>query len=206
MKILFILVALLIVWTIWGYFVSRVEQAEYTVLEKKNGYEIRTYPSHLVAQTTVTGSYQESMNQGFSIVAGYIFGNNTKRESIAMTAPVISERKQSEKVAMTAPVLVKMEGDTNTISFGMPKNKTLENLPTPNDPRVKIVEIPEKKMTVKRFSWLRNEQRVKEMKNELMAGLIRDGIEAIGVPSYAGYSGPGTPPWMNRHEVLIEIK
>ena len=92
-------------WSVWGFFGSRVEQADYTVLKKMDGYEIREYPQHIVAQTTVQGSYRESMNNGFSIVAGYIFGDNTKKERIAMTAPV---------VAIT-------EGDSQIISFGMPR-------------------------------------------------------------------------------------
>jgi hypothetical protein len=31
-------------------------------------------------------------------------------------------------------------------------------------------------------------------------------IETIGEPFYAGYNAPWTPPWMNRNEVLVEIK
>jgi hypothetical protein len=53
-----------------------------------NGCEIREYSAHIVAQTTLQGSYGESIRSVFSIVAGYIFGGNTKKESIAMTAPV----------------------------------------------------------------------------------------------------------------------
>ena len=96
--ILYTVLCVVVLWTVYGYFGSRVEQAEYSVLKKVDGYEIRKYPSHVVAQTTVGGSYRESMNQGFRIVAGYIFGGNTKKESIAMTAPVVMENKTSEKI------------------------------------------------------------------------------------------------------------
>lgn len=86
-------VAFIALWTTWGFFGSNVEQADYTMVKKMDGYEIRHYPEHIVAETTVTGTPGESMNSGFSILARYIFGGNTKKESIAMTAPVVSEKR-----------------------------------------------------------------------------------------------------------------
>jgi hypothetical protein len=170
---IYILIALVVVialWSIGGFFGSRVEQADYTVVETMNGYEIREYPAHIVAQTTVQGSYGESMSNGFRIVAGYIFGGNTKRESIAMTAPVVAQKEEgsqaSERIAMTAPVVATDEGDSQVISFGMPRSYTLETLPKPNDPRVKIVMIPAKKYAVMRFSWYRSDARVKSMREK----------------------------------------
>lgn len=208
-NILISLVVIIALWSVWGFFGSRVEQADYTVVKKMNGYEIREYPAHIVAQTTVRGSYGESMGNGFRIVAGYIFGGNTKKESIAMTAPVVAQKgevkKVSESIAMTAPVMATAEGDSQTISFGMPRSYTLETLPTPNDSRVKIVMIPAKKYAVMQFSWYRSDERVKSMQERLLSALARDGVVAQGSTAYAGYNAPWTPPWMNRNEVLVEI-
>ena len=208
-----IIIGLIVVaslWSVWGFFGSRVEQTDYTVVEKKKGYEIREYPAHIVAQTTVQGLSSGSMGNGFSIVAGYIFGGNTKKESIAMTAPVFAqkgeEKKISESIAMTAPVLATQEGDSQTISFGMPRNYTMETLPTPNDPRVKIVMIPAKKYAVIRFAGYRSDTRIKNMQEKLRLALADDGVSIEGDTAYAGYNAPWTPPWMTRNEVLIEIK
>lgn len=198
-------VGIIALWSAWGFVGSRVEQADYTVIRKMDGYEIREYPSHIVAQTTVKGSYGESLESGFSIVAGYIFGGNTKKEKIAMTAPVIAQ-KEGENIAMTAPVVATTEGDEQTISFGMPRSYTLETLPTPDDSRVKIVTIPTKKYAVMEFSWYRSDVRIKRMQEKLSALLTRDGVVAQGSIAYAGYNAPWTPPWMTRNEVLIEIK
>lgn len=206
------LIALVVIfglWSLWGFFGSRVEQADYTVAKKMDGYEIREYPAHIVAQTTVQGSYGKSMGNGFSIVAGYIFGGNTKKESIAMTAPVVAQKGQDDKkyenIAMTAPVVATTEGDSQTISFGMPRSYTLETLPTPNDPRVKIVMVPAKKYAVMRFSGFRSDARIKRMQEKLLMALARDGIVTQGSMAYAGYNAPWTPPWMTRNEVLAEI-
>ena len=203
-------VAVLALWSLWGFFGSRVEQADYTVVKKMSDYVVREYTEQIVAQTTVKGSRGEAMGSGFSIVAGYIFGGNTKKESIAMTAPVVSEKQEtgkvSESIAMTAPVIATADGDSQIISFGMPKSYTLETLPTPNDPRVKIVKIPTKQYAVMRFSWYRSDGRIKQMQEKLLTALVRDGVEVVGSVAYAGYNAPGTPPWMTRNEVLVELK
>lgn len=183
---------------------SRTEQAEYTVLKSGKDYEIRLYPSHIVAQTVVQGPYQAALSQGFRIVAGYIFGGNTRKESIAMTAPVV-EQKVSQSIAMTAPVMASIEGESHTISFGMPRAYTPATLPTPNDSRVKIVTVPEQKMAVVRFSGLCTNDRVQSKKQELLAALKRDKLAIHGEPLYAGYNAPWTPPWLTRNEVLVEI-
>ncbi len=217
-----VLAVIVVLWSIWGFFGSRVEQAEYTVVRKNKNYEVRTYPRHIVAQATVSGDYTGAMNSGFSIVAGYIFGGNTKQEKIAMTVPVVEKSGISEKIAMTAPVVEKagisekiamtapvvVAGDegSRTISFGMPKGYTLETLPVPNDKRVQIVEIPEKNFAVARFYGYRNSSMIEKATKELKEKLVEDKIEIVGSPSYAGYNAPGTPPWMTRNEVLIEIK
>lgn len=210
MNTLYIIIGIIIVWSVWGYFGSRVETTQYSVLESKSesqkGYEIRLYPEHIVAQTVVEGSYKEALNKGFRIVAGYIFGGNTKKEKIAMTSPVVEKGTLSESIAMTSPVMVSVEGESHTIAFGMPRSYTLETLPIPNDSRVQLVTIPEKKMAVVLFSWSRADSRVQSKKNELLDLLKKDNVTIVGEVQYAGYNAPWTPPWMARNEVMVEIK
>lgn len=207
MKILLIvLIIVVVLWSAWGYLSSNVEQAEYSIVKKADGYEVREYAPHIEAQTTVEGSYDEALNTGFRIIAGYIFGGNIKKESIAMTAPVREQKQSSEKIAMTAPVVASAEGGSRVIAFVMPRSYSLSTLPTPNDPRVKLVEVPAKKMAVLRFSWFRTSDRIKKMEERLLSVLSRDSIEILGTPSYAGYNAPWTPPWMSRNEVMVEIR
>jgi effector-binding domain-containing protein len=168
-----------------------VEQADYVLVEKVNGYEIRNYSPQILAQTTVTG---------------YIFGGNSKKESIAMTAPVIEQKALSEMIAMTAPVLVDIEGEERIVSFTMPRSYTLDTLPIPNDNRVKIVEVKARKMAAIVFSGYRTDNKIEKMKEILISQLTKDKIEIISTPIYAGYNGPGTPPWMTRNEIMVEIK
>lgn len=205
MTYIYAIIAIIIIWSVWGYFSSKVESARYSVVSLKKGYEIRLYPSRIVAETTVKGSYDDSLSEGFRIVAGYIFGKNVKKQNIAMTTPVVEETKKSESISMTTPVSSNIDGEYHTIAFGMPQSYTLDTLPTPSDPRVKIETIPEKKVAVTRFSWIRTEARVQSKKLELIELLKKDGVVTKGEPQYAGYNAPWTPPWMTRNEVMIEI-
>jgi hypothetical protein len=205
-KVILVIIVILTLWSLWGYFSSNVEQTEYTVVRQADGYEIREYAPHILAQTTVNGTYESALSEGFRIIAGYIFGGNAKKEGIAMTAPVTAQKSTSEKIAMTAPVVASTDGTSTVISFGMPKKYTLDTLPTPNDPRITLVEVPAKRMAVLRFSWGRNADRVKQMETQLLAMLARDKVTVIGTPSYAGYNAPWTPPWMTRNEVMVEVK
>ncbi len=206
MKIIYIILIILIIWSIYGYFSSKAEKAKYTVLEVKNDYEIRKYAEHIVAETVVNGSYDNALNEGFRLIANFIFGNNTKKESIAMTTPVLESKQQSEKIAMTTPVLATIDGESHTVVFVMPSSYTLETLPKPNDSRIKIVKVNEMKMAVLRFGWYRSDSSVMKNKEKLLNILKNDNVKIKGEPKYAGYNAPWTPPWMTRNEVMVEIE
>lgn len=206
MNILYFILFVCGVWSLWGYVSSRAETAAYSVVESRDGYEVRLYPEHIVARTVVTGSYNKALNEGFRIIAGYIFGGNTKKERIAMTTPVVEQSESSESIAMTTPVTATIQGTSHTISFGMPRSYTRATLPTPDDARIEIATIPEKKVAALRFSWVRTDTHVRAKKQQLLHMLARDGSTTVGEPYYAGYNAPWTPPWMTRNEVLIEIK
>jgi hypothetical protein len=86
---------------------------------------------------TVTGEQKEAARKGFRLLAGYIFGGNKSRQSIAMTAPVAQE-PVSEIIAMTAPVMQLENAGTWTVRFTMPSAYTMEMLPQPNDPKEQL--------------------------------------------------------------------
>lgn len=214
-----LIVAVLVVWSAGSYLVERsVKTPVYTVLEKRGEYEVREYESYITAQVEVSGSHEEALNEGFRILAGYIFGGNTGQASLEMTAPVTEGT--AETLAMTAPVTVKegvklamtapvTEGEGamgRVVSFVMPAEYTLETLPKPNDARIMFVQQPARKVAALRFSWFRNGSRVQKKQEELLSLLARDGVVLAGNPEYAGYNAPLTAPWMTRNEILIEIK
>lgn len=203
MSILIGFIALLALWSLWGYVSSRVEQAGYAPVKDTSGYEVRCYPARLVAETKIPGMGEQALNEGFKIVAAYIFGANTKNAKIAMTAPVMatSERGNAPEKSFTATFV---EGET-TIAFGMPQDIVPDSLPFPVDPRVTIVTRPETTYAVLRFRGRRSDARIRAKEHLLLERLAKDGVKVSGSPVYAGYNAPGTPPWMTRHEVMFPI-
>lgn len=69
-----IIIGALALWSIGSWLVVRnIEEPSYTVVEKRDGYELRDYAPYIVAEVEVTGSRSESLNQGFRLLADYIF-------------------------------------------------------------------------------------------------------------------------------------
>jgi len=216
---LLLIVGVLLAWTVVSYLVERsVKTPPYTLLEEKNGYELRLYEPYIMAQVEVEGDFDSAINEGFRILADYIFGNNTKEASIAMTAPVTESKsekiamtapvmvKDSEKIAMTAPVLENETENGRIVTFVMPFEYTLDTLPKPNNPRITIVQQDSRKVAVLPFSWFMNSKKVEEKKSELLLLLERDGLVPKGTPEYAGYNAPFTAPWLVKNEIMVELE
>lgn len=188
---------------LWGFIVSNVEQAKYTVTQSDKAIEIRDYAPKIIAQTDVSGDRKQAINQGFRILADYIFGNNTSAQKVAMTAPVIQQ--ESAKIAMTAPVLQEGAGNQWLITFVLPAAYTLETVPKPNNALVKVMEVPGKRFAVIRFTGWASDQSLRDHTETLKAYIKSKGLNGIGAPVYAFYNPPWTLPFMRRNEVMIEI-
>ena len=103
------------------------EEPAFTASLKEGNFEVRNYPALVAAQVSVSGTRDEASNAGFKLLAGYIFGGNTRKQSIAMTAPVVQAQAGSETIAMTAPVIqtgVAGQAGAWTVRFIMPSAYT----------------------------------------------------------------------------------
>lgn len=212
-KTMYILIALgivLIIWFLYSWLsVRNIEEPKYSVVSKADGYEIRQYSSYILAETVISSAIDrdDAVRKGFPVVAGYIFGDNTKKDKIAMTAPVNTEKTNSEKIAMTVPVNTEQaEKGSYKVSFVLPSEYTMDTLPTPNDSRVRLVEVPSRKVAVKRFTWIVNETRLRKNEESLLASLKRDGVVPVGAVNVARYNPPWTLPFMLRNEVQVDVK
>jgi hypothetical protein len=197
---------ILILWLGWTFYVTyNIERPRYKVLEKYDAVEIRLYEPYLSAYVDVRGDYKTAINAGFRILAGYIFGGNTRLERIDMTAAPVMERV-SESIAMTAPVTEQQMGEFRRVSFMMPGKYTLDTLPKPDDERIRFKEILEKKYAVIRFTWYPTGPRV-ESKTAELAELVQSlGYIRKGDPIFAAYNDPYSFPLLKRNEILIEIE
>jgi hypothetical protein len=183
------------------------EEPRFTVVERVGDIEIRQYGNRLAADVVVTGDEEDARNKGFRLLADYIFGNNTKKTGIAMTAPVATQSAGSESIAMTAPVATaRGPGNTWRVRFFMPSSYTLDTLPKPNNAAVQIVEVPGDTMAVLRFSNSRSAERIVEKTNELVRGLEKTRWVAAGEPVTWLYDPPWTLPFFRRNEVAIPVR
>lgn len=184
------------------------EPAWHSVRQDGN-IEIRDYDPMLVAEVTMTGERYDAISAGFRVLAEYIFGGNTAKAEIAMTAPVTQESGDSkgEKISMTAPVTQEASGHQNEwkIRFVMPPEYTLVSLPIPNNTRIKFLEIPAYRTAVIKFSGFNTDSNLSNHLKILMSWLDKNNIAPIGQPTYAFYNPPWTLPFLKRNEVMVKI-
>lgn len=187
----------------WGPIVSNVEQAKYEVVESHGSIEIRDYAPMIVAEVEVSGEREPAIQQGFRMIADYIFGNNISAQKVAMTAPVIQQ--PSEKIAMTAPVIQQGDGASWHVRFVMPSSYTLATLPKPKNDAVKLKEIKSNRFAAIRFSGMGSEESLKKHTEELEQFLKERKLKAISAPTYAFFNPPWTLPFLRRNEVMVEV-
>ena len=182
------------------------EEPAFDVLGRAGAAEIRRYAPRIAAETDLEGDAETARNDGFRRVAGYIFGGNRGAEKIAMTAPVAQAPAAGERIAMTAPVAQAATGPGSwTIRFYMPGKWTLATLPVPNDPAVRLVEVPGETMAVLRFSGDRGAAAVAARQAELLRGLAGTAWAPWGEPVAWFYDPPWTLPWLRRNEVAVPV-
>ena len=181
-----------------------VEEPPFHAVLHDGAFEVRDYPALVVAEVTVSGDQKEAANKGFRLLAGYIFGGNRRRQSIAMTAPV-AQAATSEKIAMTAPVTQTQSANQWVVRFNMPHSYSIETLPEPSDPKVRLRAVPPARFAVLQFSGLARPDDVvaKTAELERLAGAHH--LRVVGPASLAQYNPPWTLWFMRRNEVMLPV-
>ncbi len=175
-----------------GYLLYReknVEKPRYKVLEVDGQFEVREYPELLVAEATVAGERAYALDQGFGLLADYIFAKS----------------RDGEKVAMTAPVLSSSAGGRDWVTrFVMPSHLTRETLPEP-DAGIRIGALPARKVAAVSFNGTSEEQVLSDREEELRLWAGAKKFEAQGEPERAFYNSPYVPGLLRRTEILLPI-
>ena len=182
---------------------AAIEEPKFKVVHQYADFEVRDYAAYIVAETTVSGGFEDAGNEGFRRLFDYISGNNSARSSITMTAPVI---QAGQKIAMTAPVLQSPGSASFAIKFVMPSSWTIRSLPVPTDRRVVVREVPPARIAVIRYSGFWSEENYRAHLQELNAGIRREHLTAVGDPIWARYDPPFMPWFFRRNEILIPIE
>lgn len=178
----------------WQFARFFTERAEYDVERRIGDIEVRHYAATVRAETVVSGAtWSEALSEGFQRVAGYIFGSNRDGGKVQMTAPVLASVGDAERA-------------DRTVSFIMPGNSSLTDLPTPNDPRVRVQQAPAQRLAALRFRGRYGGALPASKRAELLRQLDAAGLTPVGEVLFAGYDAPSTLPWWRRNEVLVEVQ
>jgi hypothetical protein len=181
-----------------------IEEAAFEVVKRDGDFEIRAYAPHIVAETLVEGTLEDAGNKAFGILFRYISGDNTARSKVAMTAPVKQERSR-EKIAMTAPVGQERVQEKWAVSFMMPASYTLETLPVPENPNVRLRQVPARRLAAVCYSGTWSEKNYLKHKQALQEWMDGQGLKAGGTPVWARYNPPFMPWFLRRNEILIPL-
>jgi hypothetical protein len=190
-----------------GVFGIRLEEEpRYEVVETIGDVEIRRYAPARLAQVTVSGSHEQAINEGFTRLAGYIYGANQANEIMAMTSPVYQEATRGEH-PMVSPISQRVGGDGWTIAFFLSNDLEAPPEPLPNDSSITLVEQPTMLLGSVRYSGNNDGRRREEAKQILIDTLAAQSRwRMIDQVSWAQYDQPFAIPFLKRNEAHVALE
>jgi hypothetical protein len=166
-----------------------IETYPYIVNKKYGTFEIRRYEATLFTSVKISSKkYKDASSKGFSILAGYIFGNNDR----------------NEKISMTSPVSMSLE-DSMTMMFMVPKKFKKETLPQPNQSQIEFNEEPAKTVAAINFDGWANDAKIEKYKQKLKSALDAEGITYTSRFYFLGYNPP-YEVFNRKNEVIVELQ
>jgi hypothetical protein len=167
---------------------KNIESYSYQVVKKYKDFEIRNYEASLFTTVKLSSKgYKDTSRKGFSILAGYIFGDNDK----------------NKKIAMTSPVAMSLE-DSATMMFMVPREFDKKTLPKPNQPQINFVEEPAKKIAAISFTGWANDEKILKYQKKLKLILETENISYTNQFYFFGYNPP-YEIFNRKNEVIVEL-
>jgi len=160
------------------------EEANYEVMKKNNIYEIRKYSDRLAIETSISNE-----GSSFRRLFNYISGNNEKNEEIKMTTPVTQIEKKGNM----------------TMQFYLPSRFNKDNIPSPSNPDVKILNIRGGYYAAIIYSGRASDKNFIKHKSILENELKKDDISILSPPIKATYNSPFTLPLLRRNEAMFKV-
>lgn len=163
---------------------------DHTVEATIGALELRRYATRLEAVTEVDAPVlTDALTPAFSRLACFIDGANSAREPLEMVAPVATTMRDGHY----------------QMRFVMPPGRELASLPRPDDARIELHEVPEKRIAAIRFHGPWTPDNIAKHERRLLKELVDAGLSARGSVQFAGYDSPLTLPALRRNELWIEI-
>ena len=161
------------------------EEANYTIIDKNDIYEIRKYSDRLAVETMTSG-----IDSNFRKLFNYISGRNDTEEKIKMTTPVTQVEKNGNM----------------SMQFYLPSKFNSENVPSPSREDVKIINIEGGYYAVLRYSGRASDGNFLKHKKILEEELQKNKVSIISPPIRATYDSPFTLPMNRRNEAMFKVE
>ncbi|MER3389607.1 MAG: heme-binding protein [Microcella sp.] len=166
------------------------EKQPYAVRSTHEGFEVRLYPAHVLAQIDVVGEPGAGASAAFGPLFQYISGANAASARIAMTAPVVLEPRSARK---------------QTVSFVMPATMTAESAPAPRDARVRTSVVEPRLVAASRFRGRASTSTFQEQGRRLLDAVDAEGFSVTGDVFYARFDPPSMPGFLRHNEALVAL-
>jgi hypothetical protein len=170
---------------------AKQEQPAYAVASAEQAFEVRDYGAQVVAQHSARGTYRQAVEQGYIRLERYFTGDNSVPEAIELTLPVMVRDDGAEGWTTMLP---------------LPAAYRAETAPRPMDQRIRVVELPPRRVAAVKFSGQLGESVLREHAAELAAWLEGRGIAHRGDFTLASYDAPWKPAAWRQNEVLVTLK
>jgi hypothetical protein len=166
------------------------EKLPYELIESRDGFELRHYPRHVVAEVSIRGGFMNAGNAAFGPLVSFISGRNERSQKIAMTAPVLQ---------------TSTDASTHVVSFVMPSDMKPADVPNPTGGVVSTRVVEPTNMAAIRFGGGWNEERFMGFADKLLASVKAAGLEVSGEVQFARFDPPWKPGFLKHNEVLVEV-
>jgi hypothetical protein len=177
-----------------------IEEIKYQLLDNQEPFALRKYEPFIVAETLAEGDFDSAEEEGFRRLFYFIAGHNRVRQS----SPAASET-DSLMISMTAPIFQEKANGKYRISLPLPAKYTLQTLPEPLDPQVKLREVSARLLAAVGYTGSGGPEQYSEQLAKLLEWIRRNGLILIGEPIYARYDS-AFPWFLRRHEVLVPVE
>lgn len=165
------------------------QEPAYQVIKHDQPIRIVRYDPRILAKVSLVGQRSEVIQQGFSVLADFIFGAN----------------QDGVRIKMTAPVMQTGTNDQWQVAFVMPEAYQLTTLPRPNNTSITMSKMPAGTYAVIRFAGKATDETLLQQQQLLEQYLRAHGIRSIGSIWYAFYNPPWIPGFLRRNEVMVAV-
>lgn len=169
------------VWTLAG--LRSYHSVPMTLVERRGSYEVRSVPAHVVARIDVSLPWDEARSAYEAVLRSYM-------APIDARVALVRELKGSDATALWTALPVQYDGGS---------------APRPQDPIIRLVDMPERRMAVVSLMGWVDQDRLEDIERGLRNQLTEDRYVPFGSTRLVEYSPAWAPGFVRRSEVMISI-